>query len=257
MARISHAEHLLACGAGEGPLNCADAGCAGPGLPEAYYQAHGITIYHADCRDILPHLGPVDTVITDPVWPNSVFPGVADPAALFAEVCHLLRCQRLIVHLGCASDPRFLQGVPTTLPYLRTCWLRYARPSYRGRVLMASDVAYVFGEPPASRNGARVLPGEVVARNNSSKLFHTGRGAGTSDGIDYAAQPHPAPRRLEHVVWLVSYFSEAADTVLDPFCGLGTTLRAAKDLGRKAIGIEIEEKYCRIAVERLRQEVLL
>jgi len=221
-----------------------------------YYERDGIVIYHGDCRDILPTLGPVETVITDPVWPNSVFPSIVDPAVLFAEVCGLLACRRLIVHLGCMSDPRFLQGVPAALPFLRTCWLRYALPSYRGRILMGSDVAYVFGEPPASRKGARVLPGESVARNNSAKLFNVGAGKGARDSIDYKSLPHPASRRLEHVQWLVSYFSEPDDLILDPFSGLGTTLRAAKDLGRRAIGIEIEEKYCEIAVKRLAQEVL-
>ena len=222
-----------------------------------YYQDEAVTIYHGDCREVLPTLGPVETVITDPVWPNSVFLDVPDPTALFAETCKLLDCNRLVVHLGCASDPRFLQGVPASLPYLRTCWLRYARPSYRGRILMGSDVAYVFGEAPASREGARVLPGESVARNNKTKQFNTGRGNGTSDDIDYTLQPHPAPRRLEHVLWLVSRFSEPTDMILDPFMGSGTTLRCAKDLGRKAIGIEIEERYCEIAARRMAQAVLI
>ena len=55
--------------------------------------------------------------------------------------------------------------------------------------------------------------------------------------------------------WCLS-FAPDAEVVCDPDMGRGTTLRAAKDLGRKAIGIEIEERYVKIAVERLRQGVL-
>lgn len=66
--------------------------------------------------------------------------------------------------------------------------------------------------------------------------------------------PCPYPEALPKRCILAT--SDAGDTVLDPFMGSGTTLRAAKDLGRKAIGIEIEERYCEIAAKRMAQEVL-
>ena len=66
---------------------------------------------------------------------------------------------------------------------------------------------------------------------------------------------HPAQKPLELLVYLVNKLSAVGQTILDPFMGSGTTLRASKDLGRKAIGIEISEEYCEIAAKRLRQEV--
>jgi len=65
---------------------------------------------------------------------------------------------------------------------------------------------------------------------------------------------HPCPKPLAWAKWLIA--KSTAQTVLDPFMGSGTTLRAAKDLGRKAIGIEIEERYCEIAAKRMSQMVM-
>lgn len=67
---------------------------------------------------------------------------------------------------------------------------------------------------------------------------------------------HKTEKPLRLLVELVRLFTDPRETILDPFMGSGTTLRAAKDLGRKAIGIEIEERYCEIAARRLEQEVL-
>ena len=68
---------------------------------------------------------------------------------------------------------------------------------------------------------------------------------------------HPTQKPLGLFKWCLGLpWAKQATTILDPFMGSGTTLRAAKDLGRKAIGIEIEERYCEIAVNRLRQGVL-
>jgi site-specific DNA-methyltransferase (adenine-specific) len=65
---------------------------------------------------------------------------------------------------------------------------------------------------------------------------------------------HPSPKPYDAMRWLVSRLP--GEVVLDPFMGSGTTLRAAKDLGRKAIGIEIEERYCEIAAQRMSQSVM-
>lgn len=67
---------------------------------------------------------------------------------------------------------------------------------------------------------------------------------------------HPTQKPIDLIGRAIRNSSQVNDLICDPCMGSGTTLRAAKDLGRRCIGIEIEEKYCKIAVERLRQEVL-
>jgi site-specific DNA-methyltransferase (adenine-specific) len=67
---------------------------------------------------------------------------------------------------------------------------------------------------------------------------------------------HPTVKPTDLLAILLGYSTLAGEVVLDPFMGSGTTLVAAKNLGRKAIGIEIEERYCEIAAKRCSQEVL-
>ena len=227
-----------------------------------YYDREGITIYCGDCREILPQLGPAETVITDPVWPNAIgnLIGSENPEGLFSDFLKILprETKRLIVQLGCDSDPRFLRFVPDWLPFIRLCNLDYAVPNYKGRILYTGDIAYAFGQPPASIKGRHLLSGRCISTKADPMFMrHSGRNkdgrrstAGPEDNL-----PHPAPRRLEHVRWLVSQFTDKDDIVLDPFLVSGTTAVAAKYLNRKCIGIEIEERYCEIAVNRCRQMV--
>lgn len=212
-----------------------------------YYEADGITIYHGDCREILPHLS-AETVVTDPVWPNApagLLAGSNRPFALLAEAMLVLpfSVSRITLHMGSNCDPRFLLAVPNRFEFLRVCWLEYARPSYIGRFLNSADVAFVFGEWPPSRPGGRVLPG---------KMTHTSHPR-SPDGKPPRAD-HPCPRVLSHARWLVGWFGGAS--LIDPFMGSGTTLVAAKAVNVRAIGIEIEERYCEIAAQRLSQTVL-
>lgn len=206
-----------------------------------YYDEDGITIYHGDSRDVLMQLRGYDTVITDPVWPDAdaLLVGRDDPVSLFKEVTELLEAARLAVQLGCDSDPRILSELDARWVFFRVVTLDLARVGYKGRLLMTGDIAYLFGEPPQSRPGARVIPGRYIDADSTGKQAD-----------------HPCPRKLNHVAWLVRWWSEPEDVILDPFCGSGTTLAAAKNKGRRAIGIEIEERYCEVAARRLAQKVL-
>lgn len=199
----------------------------------------GITLIHDDCRRILPHLQ-VDTLVTDPVWPNSTAQiiGIDRPFDLFAEMCQLLpqTVKRMAVQLGCDSDPRLVACVPAWLPFFRVAFLEYVRPNYKGRLLNTGDVGYLFGTPPAARKGYEVVPGRVFDR--------------ATDKRDHR---HPCPRRLTHVRWQVGRWSDLKDTICDPFAGSGTTGVACQLEGRRCVMIEIDKTHCETAADRLRQ----
>ena len=194
------------------------------------------TLYHGDCREF-PQLV-ADACITDPVWPNcpeGLLPGHDDPRGLFANAVSRVDAKRLVVVLRSDSDPRFLQAVPEAWKFCRVQWLTYAVPMYVGRALGGSEVAYCFGEYIPSRPGQKVVPGESPKGQPS----------------DRPNVGHPCSRNIQHMRWLVRWWSEKAETIIDPFMGSATIGVAAIELGRRFIGIEIERKYFDIACERI------
>jgi hypothetical protein len=227
-----------------------------------YYEHAGITIYHGDARELVSTIT-AESIITDPVWPNSVFPNVTNPEGLLEETLLKLttsepKIPRIVIHLGIDSDPRFLDAVPDCWPFFRICWLEYAIPGHKGRILYSGDVAYIFGTPPRAKPGAMVLPGKIIStKSDPGFKRHSGRNGRNKNYTRTGASEllsHPAPRRLQHVRWLCKWFAGAS--VLDPFAGTGTTGLACKCLQIPCTLIEIEEKYCEIAATRLSQEVL-
>jgi len=212
-------------------------------MTKPYYQDKWVTIYHGDCREILPEigLGTVDLLCTDPVWPNCKWemPGKDEAIELldwlYTKACQLT--QRLIVILGCDVDVRLLKNVPTNLPFFTACWLKRTPPIYKGHLLYSADVAYIFGD-------------------KWPKLLASSEITGPSSGHKEYGNSHPAPRNLRHIRKLVENYSAEGWVLLDPFMGSGTLIQAARESGRHSIGIEIEEKYCEIAVRRCSQEVM-
>ena len=210
-------------------------------MTEPYYQDKYVTIYHGDCREILPELPRVDLICTDPVWPGCKWemPGKDEAVELLdwllAEACQLTN--RLIVIMGCDIDIRFLAGVPQRMPFHVACWLKRTPPIYKGYILYSGDVAYVFG-------------------TNWPKLLASTEITGPSAGRKEYGNTHPAPRNLQHIRKLVANYTAEGWLLLDPFMGSGTLVQAAREAGRRSIGIEIEEKYCEIAANRCRQAVM-
>jgi hypothetical protein len=225
------------------PLSGGKVGSRGSGV-KPYYEEAGIVIFHGDCREILPQLRP-DAIITDPVWPNcpaNAIVGHERPYELFQEFCELIpiSVQRLAVILRNDCDPRFLHPVPARLHFIQAMWCQYVMPGYLGRILGGNELVYVFGTPIKFTAGRQVIP-SVAPKAQPG---------------DRPANGHPCSRALIHQRFVMNWCSDETELVCDPFCGSGTTLRAAKDHGRRAIGIEIEERYCEIAANRLRQGVL-
>ena len=199
-------------------------------LKPYYDDGNGIVIYHGDCREILPHLEPVDLVLTDPPY------GIA----------RVMKGGKGTGHWTLLSDGNPWDYEAPDLTFLLNAATNFVIWGGNYFDLPQSRCWFVWDK----LNAVPTMGQCELAWTNADRPIQ--RFEWPVGRVQYG---HPTEKPLELIAWCISE-SRTIGTILDPFCGSGTTLRAAKDLGRKAIGIEIEEKYCEIAANRLRQEVL-
>lgn len=213
-------------------------------LPKPYYDdGRGIVIYHGDCREILPLLPKVDLVLTDPPY------GIGENAHRIASRTKLAKTTDY-GSFDWDSEPASKDEINATRDSAKQLIIwggnYFHLPPSRGWLVWDKDNSGNFADCELAWTNLKM----------SVRMFRfTWNGmirAGESRGVK---RFHPTQKPVELMRWCLS-FAPDAQTILDPFMGSGTTLRAAKDLGRQAIGIEINEAYCEIASKRLAQEVL-
>ena len=205
-----------------------------------YYDDGTCVIYHGDCREIAPMVSDASLIFTDPPYPAE-FDFVWDALAVIADL-RLAPDGNLLTFCGHYQVPRVIDAMRATMEWRWLCMVRNTaqQPIMHGyNVKVCFKPVLWFARRGASKRAPNLLRDDLAIRGKSFAEARRGHMWGQ------AITPEP-----------FIAFTEPGETVLDPFMGSGTTLRAAKDLGRRAIGIEIEERYCEIAARRLGQEVL-
>ena len=227
-----------------------------------YYDHKGITIYHGDCLEIMPQLGEVDLVLTDPPYiglkggtdvtftsgvagSKSTQKTVGDPWKANLEWFNgawILAKKGMIVFCSFHAIG-ILQNKDSIA--LITWYQRNAMPSMNNVPQYKTEFAWVYKK--ASGLNWRKLETFYDIQRLQAGCFATER---IVDLTGKAIHPSQKPKKLMKNILKIE-----PNNILDPFMGTGTTLVAAKELNREAIGIEIEEQYCEIAAKRLAQEV--
>jgi site-specific DNA-methyltransferase (adenine-specific) len=221
-------------------------------LPRPYFESDGVTLYHGDCREILPQLEPeaFDLVLTDPPYLVSysgrwgsdwgIIEGDSDQGwvgPVYRELWRTLKPDSLCITF---------YGWPSADVFFDAWYLSGFRPV---SVLVLIKGRWGLGHFTRAQHEQAY----ILAKGRPKKPQ-----AAISDVLiwdDLPQQFHPNQKPLGAMSRLVSTFSSDGGLILDPFCGSGTTLVAARHHGRRAVGIEIEERYCELAALRLSQQV--
>lgn len=261
-------------------------------MMEPYYQDETVTIYCAKCEDVLPHLSGVDLVFTSPPYNLGNTTGGGFPDKVLG---HYRKSTGLSGRGGGGkwgggelANGYGLHG--DNMPHneyvqwqhdvLRLCWAALSDAgaifyNHKPRILAGNLVEPRDYVPPellplrqkivwARSGGINFTPAfyvpmheEILVIAKPGFRLRSKGASGVGDVWRFTQEtknPHPAPFPIQLPRQAIE--TTPAAVVLDPFMGSGTTVRAAKDLGRRAIGIEREERWCEYAARRLSQEVL-
>ena len=212
-----------------------------------YYQDDHVTLYHGDCREVTEWLSG-DVMVTDPPY------GIG-----WKRNENRARLSRK--HEGIRNDEDTtvrdaVIGLAKHMPSMVFGSFYAPFPSRLRQVLVwhKGDTQGVVGSTSGFRRDAEpifLLDPWPIRNAKWSSVLRSARGSWNDE---LAATTHPHTKPIDLMRALIDKCPPGV--IVDPFAGSGSTLRAAKDLGRKAIGVELDERYCEIAAERLGQEVL-
>lgn len=218
-----------------------------------YYDHAGITIYHGDCREILPHVS-ADVVVTDPPYGLLDRPGKIHMAggvvgdADWGEWDKSASWDWLPLCSGVTAVVAFHDHKDAT---------NAAEALRLADIPLRQFLYWDKGDSGINprRNFVNVVEQAIYGRRGVGPWNGGGASVNMLRLNRLATPLHPTQKPVPVMAWILRIVTDELSVVLDPFMGSGTTLVAAKQLGRKAIGIEIEERYCEIAAKRLAQEV--
>lgn len=231
-------------------------------LPKPYYQAGGITLYHGNSLELLPEMigeVAVGHVITDPPYSDYTKNGARTHPNVGFD-----RANSIYIDFEISLDD--LRSVLCNCALISSRWViatldwRHIAPLADTPPIGLKFIRFgVWIKPDGAPQftGDRPAPGwEGVAIFHSAHhkmRWNAGgsRAVWTHSIVRASEIGHPTPKPIPLMLELITQFTDPGETILDPFAGSGTTLLAAKRLKRKAIGIELNEDYCRIAAERL------
>lgn len=239
---------------------------------QPYFDDGQCVIYHADARELLPQLT-WDAIVADPPYGTGWYETDTDvtrelvPLVQRGRACVFGYAERLVrlCLLAQVVPSEWITWWPTN-GACRGFNLSGARNESEAIAFFGTHRVALLREP-RSEASKRVLKYEHASPAHARQLLSNGDPASrrVSDVWRYAApglgflgsqRVHTNEKPLALMRRLVEAEAAPGELVLDPFMGSGTTLRAAKDLGRRAIGIELEERHCETAARRLSQQVL-